>query len=181
MYWRLLVLEVPKLIFCKFEQCSNIISIFSTFDNSNFDKSIDSNCPQSWNIALTVVRDEESISPKLTYFKLPQLWNINSIVVTFEKFIIDKSIDTNFVQLWNVCFMLTREVEGIFPNFTSVNSPQPKNIAIKLGVLEKSNLDKSTDFKLEHPWNNTSTFVGEGAFVSPNVTFCKSEQPKNVP
>ena len=47
--------------------------------------------------------------------------------------------------------MLTREVEGIFPNFTSVNSPQPKNIAIKLGVLEKSNLDKSTDFKLEHP------------------------------
>ena len=127
------------------------------------------------------MRDEESIFPKLTYFKLPQLWNIFSIVVTFEKFIIDKSIDTNFVQLWKVCIILTREEVGIFPNLTSINSPQPKNIAIKLGALEKSNLDKSTDCNLEHPWNNTSTFVGLGTFVSPNVTFCKSEQPKNIP
>ena len=88
----------PNLTFSKFEQPSKIYSIFSTFEISKLDKSIEVNLLQPWNILIIFLREEVSIFPKFTCSKFEQPKNINSISTTFEVSKMDKSIEFNLEQ-----------------------------------------------------------------------------------
>ena len=180
LFSKLWVFTFSKTKVSKFKHSKKVSCILRTLLKANFDRSKYFRLWHILNIESIYLRDGVTMFPKVIFWITLQYKNMDFVFVTPVKSKFDKSTDVKDSQSLNIDSVSTRWGLVDVPKDILVKPLQPLNIALVLVTEAKLQLDKSSDFNEEHPWNVVCMFSTADVSGVPRVRLYNLEQSLNI-